>query len=565
MPKNTLLDTNTVNTSELLGNGKVYRVPPFQRDYSWTEEHWEDLWNDILAIRKGEERKHYMGTVVLQARTDREYLIIDGQQRLTTMSLIAIAVIKHLDELVDTGRDPEENRERANILRRTYLGDKEPKSLLYSSKLFLNSNNDPFYQGYVLQLREPPNPHRLSATDKLLWQAFQYFYRRIGELAELRESGERLTAFLTDDVGEKLLFIQILVQDELSAYTVFETLNARGVELTATDLLKNYLFSLIPAADLSHVQHQWKRIADLAGTDKLPEFLRHLINSQQSLVRSQRLFRAIKETVASGPAALALLDELEQEADVYSALFDAAHERWREHKEVRRFVRILRLFNVRQLAPLMLAAHRRLELDDFSKVLKLCVAISFRYSVIGRNNPNELERSYNQAAVDIHNRVVASARQIFERLRPIYVTDDAFRRDFMYASIPVARRKKLVRYILCELEMDAGGAAGLDFEDDSATIEHILPENPGPAWLSAFPPDVHGAFLCRLGNYSLLEGTLNRGLENKTLAEKKQVYASSRYRLTRDITGEEWTTERITLRQEHLAARAAHIWRSDFA
>jgi uncharacterized protein with ParB-like and HNH nuclease domain len=86
---------HTVNTSELLGNGKIYRVPPFQRDYSWTEEHCEDLWNDIRAVRSGEERKHYMGTVVLQAKSDKEFSIIDGQQRLTTMSLIAIAVIKH--------------------------------------------------------------------------------------------------------------------------------------------------------------------------------------------------------------------------------------------------------------------------------------------------------------------------------------------------------------------------------------------------------------------------------------------------------------------------------------
>jgi hypothetical protein len=563
MSKNSLLDTSTVNMSELLGNGKIYRVPPFQRDYSWREDQWEDLWNDIVALRAGRESRHYMGTVVLQARDDKESLIIDGQQRFTTLSLIAIAIIKRIEELVERDVDSDANRERASILRRTYLGDKEPKSLLYSSKLFLNTNNDPFYQGYILQLRPPRNPHRLSDTDKLLWAAYQYFYRRIGELTEILDSGERLTAFLTDDVGIKLLFIQITVEDELSAYTVFETLNARGVELTATDLLKNYLFSLIPAADLAHVQHQWQRIANTVGTDKLPEFLRHLINSQQPFIRSQRLFRSIKDRVMDGTAALALLDELEHEGDVYSALFDSTHERWRDQKEARQWIRVLRVFNVRQVTPLLLAAHRRFSAADLVRTLKLCVVISFRYNIIGSFNPNELERVYNQAAIDVHGTRITTLPQLFDALRSIYIGDDKFKQDFTYAAINTTRRKKLVRYILFELERDLGGAAR-DFEEDAASIEHILPENPGAAWQAAFPLEVQENFIHRLGNYILLEPNLNRAVQNADFEIKTAAYQTSQYLLARQVRASEWTMETLSTRQEQMATRAVHIWRSDF-
>jgi hypothetical protein len=205
----------------------------------------------------------------LQSVTDREFVIIDGQQRIATLSLLAIAVVKRLHDLVDAGTDAQNNEERAGILRRTYLGDKDPTSLLYSSKVFLNLNNDDFYQSYILQLRTPPNPHRLSDSQALLWSAYQYFYGKLAEVVGLIGDGRKLTAFLTELVARRLLFIQITVEDELSAYTVFETLNARGLELTSTDLLKNYLFSLIPSQhDLDHVQQQWNRIANLVGTER---------------------------------------------------------------------------------------------------------------------------------------------------------------------------------------------------------------------------------------------------------------------------------------------------------
>jgi len=90
-----LLDTKTVNLNDLLGNGKIYRVPQFQRDYSWDQDNWEDLWNDI-AIVNSTGSPHYMGSVVLQNDGSKEYLIIDGQQRFTTLSILTLAFIARI-------------------------------------------------------------------------------------------------------------------------------------------------------------------------------------------------------------------------------------------------------------------------------------------------------------------------------------------------------------------------------------------------------------------------------------------------------------------------------------
>jgi len=89
----TNFDTKNATYRQLMGNGLTYRIPRFQRDYSWTEEEWEDLWTDLQAsLKNGGEPAHYMGYLVLQTRDDKYFDVIDGQQRLTTLSLIVLAL-----------------------------------------------------------------------------------------------------------------------------------------------------------------------------------------------------------------------------------------------------------------------------------------------------------------------------------------------------------------------------------------------------------------------------------------------------------------------------------------
>ena len=96
MAKSNLLKTQDVTFLDLIGNGKKYRVPSFQRDYAWEEEQWEDLWNDIIELRDAPGSFHYMGALVVEASSDRQFQIIDGQQRVATLSVLALAVIHRL-------------------------------------------------------------------------------------------------------------------------------------------------------------------------------------------------------------------------------------------------------------------------------------------------------------------------------------------------------------------------------------------------------------------------------------------------------------------------------------
>ena len=138
MSKTILLDTRTASFLELIGNGRIYRVPAYQRDYSWKDEHWEDLWNDLWEMHGDVDERHYMGALVIEGISDREFQIIDGQQRLATLSILALAVLGQLETLAEQGVDPQANRERAAGLRNRFIGEKDPASLVESSKLFLN-------------------------------------------------------------------------------------------------------------------------------------------------------------------------------------------------------------------------------------------------------------------------------------------------------------------------------------------------------------------------------------------------------------------------------------------
>lgn len=398
MARTVLLDTRTATYLDLIGNGNRFRVPAYQRDYSWEEEQWEDLWNDIVELRSLPDDRHYMGALVLQGLSDREFSIIDGQQRLATLSIIALAVIGRLLELVETGVEPAENRERAMSLRSRFIGEKDPASLIESSKLFLNDSDNAFYQDYLVQLRAPINPRGLPKSNRLLWECSKWFSARLGEGAEAG-NGQDLASFLSETMARQLLFIQINVDNELNAYTVFETLNARGLELCSTDLIKNYIFSRIRVqADLEALQRRWKALIGTVRQERFPEFLRYHLLCEQSRIRSQRLFKIIRDRVKTPPEVFTLVDALENRSELYTALGDQNHEYWIENPECRPYVRELGLYKARQMTPLLFAAWERFSKEDFKRVLKLVSAITFRHSTVGARNANELEPVYHAAA-----------------------------------------------------------------------------------------------------------------------------------------------------------------------
>lgn len=561
----TNFSTSNQTFRKLMGNGLVYRVPMFQRDYSWTEQEWDDLWQDIVALLEpGGEQGHYMGYLVLQSSDERNYDIIDGQQRLTTLSLIVLAVLCNLRRLADLKVDTDDNRRREEELRKTYIGYLDPVTLIPRSKLTLNRHNDQFYQSYLVPLERLPR-RNLKASEHLLRKSFEWFECKVRERFGETRSGAELARFV-DMVADRLFFTVISVTDELNAFKVFETLNARGVRLSSTDLLKNFLFSVVHGAgghehEIRTLEERWEAVVGRLGSESLPDFLRVFWNSQNPLTRHSDLFKTICASIKSKADVFALLRDMDRDADIYAALGDANAHVWNAAQQ--KHVAELVMFNIRQPSALLLAARRMLNDSDFTRILRACAIVSLRYNVIGNLAANEQERVYNSVAVKIARQQLSGAGDTIRALREVYPSDDQFRSAFSEKQIRTtsARNRQVARYILFEIEKHAANQA-FDYRSDKYTIEHILPEHPDEGW-DAFNDEQVDRCVYRIGNLTPLEAAANRDVGNKPYEEKRRVYGQSGFEITRRVACDhlEWTPERIASRQQWLAGQATAIWR----
>lgn len=552
---------------KLIGNGLTYRIPRFQRDYSWTLEEWEDLWLDLMGTMAPDgEPAHYMGYLVLQSSDDKTFEVIDGQQRLTTISLFVLAILKNLQRLVEAGREPEANRQRLEQVRQTYIGYLDPVTLVARSKLVLNRNNNRYYQDYLVALGHLPQ-RGFRASEHLLRKAFEFFDRKIGEELK-KEPGDpgRYLAQLVEGMSDRLFFTVVTVTDELNAYKVFETLNARGVRLSATDLLKNYFFSVLDRKEQSEdelqaLEARWEAMIGRLGPESFPDFLRIHWNSRHDFARQSELFKVIRGQIRDREQVFQVLREMEEDLDTYLALSSPEVSDWSVDNKQQ--VSTLKTFSVRQPFPLLLAGKRLLPAGDFDGLLRACVVISLRFNVICGFSTGEQEKIYNSGAFRLSQGELKNLSQILGSMASIYPNDATFRAAFAEKTIRTtqSRNNRVVRYILCALERHLGGI-DLSFTSDSFNIEHVLPQNPKAGWES-FSNEEAEALVYRLGNMTLLRTGVNRDLGNASYAVKRDVLAESGFEVTRMVAAEnaEWTPERIQARQQWMANQATAIWR----
>lgn len=303
-----------------------------------------------------------------------------------------------------------------------------------------------------------------------------------------------------------------------------------------------------------------KKIVDIIGLDNFPTFLRHYWISKNKLIRQEYLFRAVKDSITDSPAVISLLDSLEDNARLYKALSNYSDSFWGGHRVIKKRIKELTLFKEKQAYPILISVYNNLSEEDFSKVLKLVSTITFRYTVIAKLHTNLKEDVYNKAAIQVSNKEATTIAQIAQLIKALYPSDNDFKNDFASKSISTKRGKKIIRYILFSFE-NHSSQADYDFEENPGTIEHILPENGNENYLTEFPQAIHESVVYRLGNYTLLEDDKNRACKTLPFLDKKAIFATSQYQLSREIVSNTWSPNSIDLRQDRLANYASSIWR----
>lgn len=547
------LKTEDETIKEILGNGRIYEIPKFQRDYSWEEEHWQHLWEDIENIIERREKYHYMGYLVIQPESESnpKAKIVDGQQRLTTFSLLILSLIKRLNELGD-------QQDRIDEIFRNYIGSKDLKYLRVQNKLTLNRNNNHHYRWAVEGKSIPPRG--VKGTVRLMSKAIDFFDKKFSKYDSGSQLGE-----IVETISKNLLFTSIYIGDEVNAYKVFETLNARGVQLSSGDLLKNYILSIIdsdnqtPEEVLDEFDEQWTTIGHNIGKNNYSQFFLNEFNSRNKLVRKQDLFRHLKSSITSPMGAKQYLDDLERKSLVYAALLSTDVEFWKDNPDnpqIKQGIRFLELFNIRQPISLLLCVHEAFP-TDFAKVLNWIKVFSIRYNIIGRKHTGEQEALYNDINVGITNGKITRVEQIREQILKLYPSDEEFKQAFMDKSMPTEQSNKKARYLLARLEEQLSGSS---INEEILTVEHVLNHKPNDQWKDSFG-DNWNMFNTRIGNFGLVTKEENEKLGHKQFEFKKPILQESLHQINKNIADyDEWNSNAVESRQSQLAEVAVQLW-----
>ena len=569
---------NTSNESfrKIIGNGITYIVPKFQRDYSWDREHWEDLWQDIieqLEQKNSEDQSHYMGYLVLQPVNDKEFKIIDGQQRITTLMILILAALENINGLIQKSSndlDKSNNSMRLEALKSTYIGFTDPVSLITKPKLKLNKNNQSYFRS-LCNLGGHIQQTKIKSSERLLLRAKKFFVKKI-EGSSFANDGEGIARFI-DKMSDILFFTSITVSSDLNAYKVFETLNARGVKLSTPDLIKNHLFSMVDEKgqisdeEIEQLEEKWEAITQNLGKSDFSQFIQVHWNSKNKSTRQNQLFRAIKGSITNKQQLFSYLNELQESSEIFAALdSDKNHEEefWigDELKAAKNPLKTLKNFNISQPYSLLIAAYKNFSKEEFCKIFSYIDVVSIRYNVIGQRQANDQERIYNQIALEISSQNIKNLSQIKEKLREIYIDDQDFKSDFMRKEIKTGQSDKKARYLLTRIEKFIN--SGFSIDESETTLEHILPQKwESYSWWSSH--NFEEGDSSSLGNMTLLDKKTNKHASTKSFKEKKELFFENSYKITSQIYEfEEWNHEAILKRQKWLAEQAAKCWKIEF-
>ncbi len=413
-------------------------------------------------------------------------LIIDGQQRLATTSLLLAAVRDIYSEW--------EEVEAATETEKAYLSWFDRRTKDHEPRLVLNAEDDSFFRELIVNDDAPAatrdSHERISEAYAILCDRLKRDVSEHGKRAE-----ERLLAW-ADYLDTQALVITVSVPTEADAFVIFETLNDRGAPLTLGDLLKNHLF-MRAGTRLDDVKSRW--IAALAAMDLSAEnddfitFLRHHWSSKEGAIRERELYARIKRDVTSSARAVRYTKELAEAAKLYKAITEPGDDYWGTPEfgaSASANVQTLLDLGLEQNRPLLLAVMQHFDAKSQKATLKALVSWSVRGLIVGGIGGGQTERAYCEAAVKVRAGQIKTTTALLSELGSIVPDDKDFEDAFSRAR---QTKPRVARYLQLALERSQRGEAEPELvpndDVDAVNLEHILPRRPTDADWPDFAPE----------------------------------------------------------------------------
>lgn len=548
---------------EQAGLGSVLKhnkliVPANQRDYAWTEREVTQLFQD-LSKAKADNVNYFLGTVVTIPGPNETLELVDGQQRLATTAILLAAFREYLHTQNEDVLVESINNEFLTSI------DRATRSRVPNLKLNVDDND--LFRKIIAGDEADLGRSVTRISHELIVGAYKLAQDHVHDLVQTidpRYHGDLINDWVSF-IENQALIVLLRVPDSADAYKMFETLNARGIETSQADLIKNYLFSR-SGSRLPEVQSRWSymrgALEALDDDDMTVTFLRHALIVMKGYIRESEVFDKVESEANSVQSSVTLTTTLEDLANLYVATFNPQHERWSGYPgQIRRSIEVFNLLNIRPMRPLILSIAEKFTNKNAAAAFEFLISLGVRLFIASSTRSGSVEQPLANAANRVFIGDIRTPDELKSTLSGITPRDDAFRAAFTLAKVS---NQRLARYYLRSLEMTAKGEAEPWFvpqEDPTIiTLEHILPRKPGSGWLH-FTEDEAKTFLTRLGNQALLQASTNSRAGNGSFSAKKEILARSPYTLTSMVQNtDEWTPSAIQERQEFLANLAVSTW-----
>lgn len=542
---------------KIFSNDFVFSIPRYQRQYSWTTEHAGVLLQDLLdALNSAGDvdssSPYFLGSIVLVKRDSPKVDVVDGQQRLTTLTIL-LSVLRSLsssegwDEL--TGYIYQKGK--------LYEGTKD------QPRLTIRPKDQPFFWNYIQhedgleKLNESANS--VSDSQKNVRDNALYLKEKVKELSD--EQRTELGMFII----QRCYLVAVSTPDLDSAYRIFSVLNDRGMELSHTDILKADIIGSMPEEYEDEYTNKWEETEEDLGRDAFQTLFGHIRMIWRKAKARDSLLKELREHVNPSAEPKRFMDEtLLPMAQAFGEIRGRSYESNRLSEDINRLLRWLsRIDNVDWEAPAILYLSRYPKnpeqlLSFFRDLERLAAGMMIR-----RANINHRLERYGRLL-----RAIESGEDLYHEDSPLQLKDEERKHVLEILDGNLYNMPRIPRPVLLRLD-EALSEGEARYDHGVISIEHVLPQRPPDhgQWLEWFPDEEQReAWTHRLGNLILLSKRKNGQAQNFDFERKKREYFQrngvSPFAITTEVINEEkWTPGMLEERQERLLEKLRGVWR----
>ena len=554
---------------ETLLDGSYFFIPRFQRPYSWDGENIGDFWNDLVA---NQDNDYFIGSMVVYKRSKQEFGVVDGQQRLTTITIMLCVIRDYFnllgcDDFASGIHQLIERKNRENI--NTYTLKTE--------------TSFPYFQEYIQKFKESPDVDvELKKEEESLRDAHEKFKLLIGDsissvdLDKMIQEEEK-RQFKIDKLKSlrdsvlNLNLILVTLDNEDDAYLIFETLNTRGKDLALTDLVKNHFSKhMKKKGDVDSVTLKWEKMLETihysSAELSTDTFIYHYWASRYDYIPLKKLFPIFRKTVTRARAK-EFLDEIVNDSSLYRSIYETSYGWNKNEADAARSLSALQTFKVVQPLPALLSLVRsyKMEVIRYRKLREMLNAIEkFHFvftAVTSSRSSGGISAMYSSFAQKLYGAknsddALRYLDELLDKLRSRVPSFDEFLVSFREIQLTnsFSKQKKLVRYILRKFSEYYQYRYSVDYDD--LTIEHLEPQS------SIGKLDWDESNVGCLGNLFFLESRLNNSLDNKSYKEKIVLLKNAGSSLPQFVEdAQDWTPQIVRDHLDEMANTAYYeIW-----